>query len=487
MKLLYLIVLITILISCQSSDNTKDNVQISKEDSIHLSNIENNLIPFYSIEGETLRKTIPQMMREDNIAGVSMAFIDKGRIAWTKCYGFANIEDSIVVTPQTVFQIGSVSKPVATMAALKMVENGDLSLTEDVNLKLKGWKIPENNFTAKSKVTLEQLIGHTSGIENDVVKFYELGEELPTREQLLSGTAASGDKPITLVSVPGEKYKYSNPAYLVMEELMTDVAGKDFNKIMTDLVFEPCKMNSSSFEQPIPRRLMKLKAIGYDSDLNPLPYNVYPFKAGGGMWSTSIDLGKFLIALLNDHNGTSKTLISKEMADKVFSKESKKSGFTKWYWKNDVLFRHDGTIPGFSCFVMGSVDNDQAIVVLTNSSYSHSLLNFIWRTVAEEYKWEYFRPEFYDKIIIEKESLAKFSGKYSTNQDSLAFSIDDDKLYVNSKQTQGKHQLIPIGGNEFLLPSIPMKYKFTINKNGDMSYVDIWNETGDYSKAEKAN
>ncbi len=88
------------------------------------------------------------------------------------------------VTPDTLFQAASISKPVAAVAVLRLVDQGKLNLDTDVNQYLKSWKLPANEFTTKTKVTIRQLLTHTAGLTGHGFAGYAAGAPLPTRRAL---------------------------------------------------------------------------------------------------------------------------------------------------------------------------------------------------------------------------------------------------------------------------------------------------------------
>src|SRR5882724_2195740 len=123
--------------------------------------VENGLLPAETGKGETIPKwTIAERMTHYHVVGVSVAVIGKYAIHWAKGYGFLDKDGHQPVTTETLFQAGSISKPVAATAALHLVEAGKLSLDEDVNRKLKSWHVPENEFTREQKVTLRRILSH---------------------------------------------------------------------------------------------------------------------------------------------------------------------------------------------------------------------------------------------------------------------------------------------------------------------------------------
>ena len=108
--------------------------------------------------------TLDERMRHYGVPGVSIALIKDFKVGWARNYGLADRRTGEPMTRNTLFQAGSISKPVAAFAALQMVEAGQLDLDADVNATLKTWKLPGNEFTADNKVTLRQLLSHTGGL-----------------------------------------------------------------------------------------------------------------------------------------------------------------------------------------------------------------------------------------------------------------------------------------------------------------------------------
>ncbi|HZN12164.1 MAG TPA: serine hydrolase domain-containing protein, partial [Blastocatellia bacterium] len=124
------------------------------------SRVENGLLPAVLIKGRPGEMKLADRMRHYKVPGVSVAVIDGGRVEWARGYGLLEAGGAAPVTPETRFQAASISKPVAAMGALALVEQGKLDLDEDVNRKLVSWKVPENELTKEKKVTLRGLLSH---------------------------------------------------------------------------------------------------------------------------------------------------------------------------------------------------------------------------------------------------------------------------------------------------------------------------------------
>src|SRR2546425_329805 len=125
----------------------------------------NGLHPAITIKGEApTRYTLAERMAHHKVPGVSIALVDSGRIVWARGFGVKTAGGTDSVTTTTVFQAGSISKPTFAVGLMTLVQQGVLDLDQDVNLKLKSWKLPENRFTAKDKVTLRRLLSHSAGL-----------------------------------------------------------------------------------------------------------------------------------------------------------------------------------------------------------------------------------------------------------------------------------------------------------------------------------
>src|SRR5262249_39243542 len=103
-------------------------------------------------------------MRDHHITGLSLAIIQDGKIIKAKGFGFTDKSCRTQVTPDTLFQAGSISKAVAALGVLHLVQEGRLSLDKDVNSYLRSWNVPENEFTKEKKVTLRRILSHTAGL-----------------------------------------------------------------------------------------------------------------------------------------------------------------------------------------------------------------------------------------------------------------------------------------------------------------------------------
>jgi CubicO group peptidase (beta-lactamase class C family) len=194
-----------------------------------------------------LDQQIAARMDALHVPGASVAVIDGGKLAWARGYGVTAAEGGKPVNAETLFQAASISKHVAAIVALHLVDEGKLSLDEDVNVKLRSWKVPENEFTSKEKVTLRRLLNHSAGLTVHGFPGYAAGEPVPTLVQVLDGAKPANTAPIRVDVVPGTLWRYSGGGYEVAQQLIVDVAGRPFPELAQEIVFRPLRMTHSTF------------------------------------------------------------------------------------------------------------------------------------------------------------------------------------------------------------------------------------------------
>jgi CubicO group peptidase (beta-lactamase class C family) len=179
--------------------------------------VENGLRAPIAIKDQPVaRMAITERLKFYHVPGVSVVVIDAGKVDWARGYGMTSADGGKPVTAETLFQAASISKHVAAMVALHLVDAGKLALDEDVNLKLRSWKVPENDFTKTEKVTLRRLLNHSAGFTVHGFPGYEAGTPIPTLVEVLDGKKPANTPPIRVDVTPGTLWRYSGGGYEVM-------------------------------------------------------------------------------------------------------------------------------------------------------------------------------------------------------------------------------------------------------------------------------
>ncbi len=429
--------------------------------------VENGLTPPYVVEGATgpaTTWTIADRMQFHHVPAVSVAVIQGGKIVWAKAYGDATID--------TRFQAASISKPVASLSALSMVRKGQLSLDEDVNTKLKSWKVPGNEFTAKEKVTVRRLLSHSAGTTVHGFAGYAAGEPVPTLLQILNGEKPANSAPIRVDTVPGSLWRYSGGGFTVMQQLMIDTAGKPFPEIMHDTVLGPLGMMHSTYQQPLPAALRDKAAKAYRGDGKPVEggWHTYPEMAAAGLWTTPSDLARFAIEVRKEARGESELVLSTELAKAMVTRQKDDwgLGLNLSGPGTELRFGHAGANEGYRCDFEMHLDSGDGAAVMTDSDDGSGLASEIMRSIAAAYGWPDFKPRSVKVTKLDDAALRRYAGNYQLGDTTIIVSVEQGKLWAAAP---GMHAvLLPVDDSHFLLGDMDLpEVSFEKNDKGEMT------------------
>ena len=269
---------------------------------------------------EHATQTLANRMKELNVPGVSIAVIHEGKIEWARGFGVRSLGGP-PVTADTMFQAGSISKPLAAMAALRMVQEGKLSLDADVNTYLTSWKFPADPVAAGKPITLRELLTHTAGTTVHGFPGYATDEPVPTLVQVLNGEKPANTPAIRSEAAPGVHWKYSGGGYTIMQQVLIDASREPFPKLLRDSVLTPIGMTHSTYEQPLPQALQDFAATPYRGDGKPVEggAHTYPEMAAAGLWTTPSDLARYAIEVEQSLEGKANHVLSIEMTRQMLT------------------------------------------------------------------------------------------------------------------------------------------------------------------------
>jgi CubicO group peptidase (beta-lactamase class C family)/predicted transcriptional regulator YdeE len=343
-------------------------------------------------EDQPLRLSLPELMKTFNVPGLSIAVIENYKIVDAKAYGVVAPGSSTPVTTKTLFQAGSISKPVAATGALSLVEQGKLSLDENVNNKLTTWKVPENEFTKTEKVTLRRLMSHTAGLTVHGFPGYGVDAPVPSIVQVLNGEKPANTDPIRVDIVPGTKSRYSGGGVTIEQLMMMDVTGKKFPDLMRALVLDKIGMTDSSYEQPLPPARAAMTAGGAYGDGKPVhgKWHIYPEMAAAGLWTTPTDLAKFAIEVALSKQGKANHILSQKMTQEMLTPVKDDVGLGLFMEKdNPGQFGHNGADEGFQALLTMNAETGNGVALMADSDNGISVMSYVLRRVAKEYAWNY--------------------------------------------------------------------------------------------------
>lgn len=356
--------------------------------------VETGLRPAVIVEGlGAVGLRLEERMRDLNVPGVAIAVIKGGKLDWAKGYGVVSIGGK-AVDPDTLFQAGSVSKPVAAVTGLTLVQDGTLPLDAPINTALKSWTLPENAFTKASPVTLRRLLSHTAGTTVHGFPGYTAGAPVPAVPQILNGTAPANTAAVLVDQPVGAAYRYSGGGYTIAQLAMIDSSGMSFPDIAHGKLFTPLGMTRSTFDQPLAAGTPNV-ALGYDAAGQPIPggFHIYPEMAAAGLWTSAAELARFVIEVQNAARGEGKVLSQKTAREMLTPQPGGWGlGFKVSGEGNAVSFFHDGSNAGYKATLICHPETGDGAVLLTNGDQGYQLGQEILRSIALAYGWSDNRP-----------------------------------------------------------------------------------------------
>ncbi|MBL8485241.1 MAG: beta-lactamase family protein, partial [Rhodocyclaceae bacterium] len=261
-------------------------------------------------------QTIWQRMAKWRTPGASVAVVLDNHLAWACSYGRLEAGKPAWVHTDTVFQAASISKPVAAVGFLRLVQDGHLQLGENLTPYL-GWDPPlcaSAQAKWKNQMSLALVLQHRGGLSGMGVPdaggqcsnfggFAGYANDpdvaVPTLAQILGGTPPCNSPPVQLTYQPGGGPHYSGAGYVLLMQMLEHLTGHNFRSWMRDHVLLPAGMTHSTFDLTLPPSLSRA-AAGHDADGEVIygRRNRYPEAAAAGLYTTPADLCRF-ISLLN--------------------------------------------------------------------------------------------------------------------------------------------------------------------------------------------
>ena len=307
---------------------------------------------------------LPYALARGQVAGAVVVVVRGDGVIFQKGYGYADIASRKPVDPNaTLFRPGSVSKLFTWTAVMQQVEAGKLDLDRDVNAYL-DFKIPP--FEGKP-ITLRHIMTHTAGFEESIRHLISDNPKALMPLGRLVRTALP-----ERVFAPGTTPAYSNYATALAGYIVERVSGMSFDDYVDQRIFRPLGMTRSSFRQPLPAALQPLMASGYrNSTEKPKPFEFVIPAPAGSLSATGADMGRFMIAHLNDGAGLLRPETTRLMHDfrapGVGPLNAMALGFYEQWVNGHRAIAHGGDTGWFHSYLWLFPDADIGLFLSVNS------------------------------------------------------------------------------------------------------------------------
>ncbi len=386
----------------------------------------------------------------------------QGQVLVSRGMGMANFEHEVPNTPQTKFRIGSITKSFTALLTLQQVQASKLSLDDPIN------KYLIDPPAAWEPITVHHLLSHTSGIVN----FTNSLEYLARRSVLGKPDKVVGmfrDKPLRFT--PGERFEYSNSAYLLLGQILEEVSGKGYAELMHEQVFEPFAMRDSGYD--LSTALIPHRAQGYtranDVVHNAVFVDMRGVFAAGALFSTVEDLAKY------DAGLTAGKLLSAELYEKLYTpvKNDYAYGWVIEPHEGGRYIWHNGGIDGFSANLTRCPEHKTCVVVLSNfddgqpDRIGRELMSLLF---GEEYRL----PRVREVTKINTAVYESLVGRYQLSPAMiLTITRDGDHLYAQLTR-QPRLEVFPESESEFFYKAVDAQLAFAKDSAGKTTHITLY-------------
>lgn len=319
---------------------------------------------------------VEAFIKKRSIPGLSLAVVRDGKLVKVAGYGLANLELNVPAKPESVYEIGSISKHFTAEAILLLAEDGKLSLDDPLSKHLN--EIP----AAWKSITLRQILTHTSGLKD-----WEAANVLSYRREYTADEFIKLMSPFPLDFAPGEKWAYTNTGFPLLGMVIERASGKSFEDFMTERIFKPLGMSATRFNRP--SHIVPNHAGGYVDEEGTLrkgePLRPQVIAPNGGMLTTVLDMAKWERVFYTEQLLKRSSLEQMQMPVQLNNGASFNSGlgvFLDTFRGHRLILHNGSTVAGFSAVFYSYPDDKLTVIVLCNIDRGNAVNSLATRVAS---------------------------------------------------------------------------------------------------------
>lgn len=396
-----------------------------------------------------------------NEPGAAVIAVKNGQVVFRKGYGMANLELGVAIEPDMIFRIGSITKQFTAVSILMLMEQGKLSLSDEITKFLPDYP------TQGHKITVEHLLTHTSGIKS----YTGMAEWRPLwRKDLKLTELIDIFKNQPMEFAPGAKWNYNNSAYVLLGAIIEKVSGQSYADFVEKNIFAPLGMTQSFYDNT--QRIIPRRAAGYSRNagkfVNAEYLSMSHPHAAGSLMSTVDDLAKWDAALYTEK------LVKQESLKKAWTAFVLNDGKPTTYgygWGVNTLqgmqmITHSGGINGFTCDAVRLPETRVYVAILTNREGGVGNLAKKIAVLASGKEWiEPAAAPAAPIVKIDPAMLDRLAGDYELMPNFiLTITKEGDKL-MGQATGQSKLELQPESATKFNVPQVGAVIEFVIEND----------------------
>ena len=420
---------------------------------------------FVRCHAQSLEQKIDELLTayaSQNKLNGSVLVAQKGKIIYEKGFGYRNAEQKIPNDVNSIFQIGSITKQITAAVIMQLQQEGKLSVKDKLSKYFSG-------FVNGDKITIENLLTHTSGIHNytddSVVMKSDLAKHYSQQEMLKLFAGYSPD------FEPGMNWRYSNSGYSILGYIIEKVEKKPYEKVVRQRIFQPLLMTNSGFD--FTNLSSPNKTKGYFSiNPNPMPAPIMDSTiaySAGAIYSTVGDLYKWERALYTNK------LLKPESWKTVFTPYKNKYGYG---WGIDSLYgklltTHSGGIPGYSSNIL-RFPQDEAVVIVFDNSSSGAVTAISKNIAAILFNQPYQVPAVRKEISVDTTILKQYIGEYELAPQFIIRVFLEQNALKAQATGQPSFDLFAEKENVFFLKVVDAKIEFIKDADGKVTEMILY-------------
>lgn len=372
---------------------------------------EQGMLPSVVFEGETRAETLSLRMAEQKVPGLGVAVLRAGRLDWAAVYG-VRAAGKAPVSCASLFQAGSLAKPVTVLAALRLADAGRLDWDRDVESLLRSVHLPAGKQSAEHPVTLRQLFAHTAGITPGGYPGYVRGSTVPSLADIVNGAAGVNTPRVEVQDTPGEHLRYSGGGYSLAQIALQDTQGLAFEALMRRWLLAPVGMRRATF---VLQSAGADVAEGHaDSGVRvPEGWLHLPESAAAGLWSNTTDLALLLGEVWKGYQGRSTVFNAASLRALLDAPpvQGHVYGFRVVGEGADRFLVHYGGTTGYNAGMAINLRTGDGAVYLANGEGGRGLGHEVLVGLSRAYGWQQFHATQVRRAPADATAVAGLGGR----------------------------------------------------------------------------
>ncbi|KZN44335.1 serine hydrolase domain-containing protein [Pseudoalteromonas luteoviolacea] len=278
----------------------------------------------------------------------------------------------------------------------------------------------------------------------------------------------------------GSQFRYSTDSYAILDVLIEDITGRTFSEYVDKTILVPLSMNQSTFAQPLPKALWQQASAAFDAQGNQIKgdWRNYPKQSAAGLWTTPLDLAKYVIAVQNARKGTTTGPITPKLVDNMLSLHLGGMGLGPMLKneKQGLVFHHSGKSAGFSNRFHAYVDKADGMIIMTNGDSARPVVSQLQNAISAHFNWDLSAHIEVTPYAMNNAKRADLVGEYAWERDNskrMRIVKKEDEFEIDNLFEGGQFKFIAEAPDTLISTSTGVKVNIETNPQGKVTAI-LW-------------